>query len=161
MKKVWFASAAIAASILLCSGTKVNAQQLNAPAFPAPPRSSSALEARIAKEEVERIGLLIEWYPDSKVVRRADSKLVVLHQRLAQARPLHPQVSAQAQQKAIRAKIAYLETAHRSVARRRRSKQLDPKQGYVLNYLSVLRHRLVQLHTPPTTETTARRIKLL
>ncbi|HEX8550615.1 MAG TPA: hypothetical protein VF681_03565 [Abditibacteriaceae bacterium] len=145
MKKALFSIVGIAVAILSLSGTKANTQQSSVPVPQAAQPAIAALEAQIAKLEVGRIGLFVEWKPNSAPVRAADKKLAGLHKQLAQARPSNPNVSAQAEQKAIQAKIAQLESVHNYLAGRYQANHLDSERKYVTNYLSVLRNRLAQV----------------
>lgn len=140
MKNASLPIAGVVVTLLLLSGVRARAQRFAAP-VPHAAQSAAALEAKIADLEVEREGLLVEWFPDSSTVRAADGKIGALRRQLARVRPLNREVSREARHKAVQAKIAELETVRKFLSRRYKANHLKAERDYVDNYLSVLRRK--------------------
>ena len=132
------------AAILTFAGNFVAQSQLAAPAIPLQRTRDVAahLEAKIARLEVERLGLLVEYTPLSQPVATANQKLLVLRRELAELRPGRPKVGVAVQRKTTRSKIAQLETVSAYLSARN-DKSLDAERKYVANYLAVLRSTCV------------------
>lgn len=139
----------IALTAVLLSNITANTQP-QSPGLGLTPVSdeAAALELKIARTEVERSGLLNKWTPASNIVMAANKKLSALRAQLSALRPNNPSVSAQTKQKAIREKIAQLQTVREYLATQSADKTLDAERKSVTNYLSVLRKDLAPRSLP-------------